>query len=245
MDQEKEQALKSILGDAPAAEVLAGAEAVQKDADDKRTAYKSADDPWAVVLTSLKAAVATMITPPEPVAESPVEPEPVAEKAPPPMVEEDVVTEEPAVVEEQAMDDMGGGEMSADEFLAQIGALIDAKLAPIAGLLDIEKKVAGHVASLMQPYQAQKDASDAEKVAEIASLKAQQTTIVERLAALEGDQPSAWKAPWGGYRATEDDATTTTKEQAETLGLPALDDDAEWQKLRNGLFGLPTNGVTN
>jgi hypothetical protein len=250
MDTEKEAALKTALGDEAATQVLAGAEAVQKDADDRQTAYKS-DDPWAAVLTTLKAAVATMIAPP--VVEP--EPAPVAEKAVTDIPEADAkadveMIDEP-VVEAVAEDP---GEMTYDEFVGEIrrvvreeiGAELKAQLAPLAGMLDIEKKVSGAVQSLMQPYQAQKDDEAAALKALIEEHQLSLKDAQSRLVALEGDQPSAWKAPWGGYRATEDDATTTTKEQAEALGLPALDDDAEWTKLRNGLFGAaPTNGVTN
>lgn len=266
MDTEKEQALKAALGADAAAQVLAGAEAVQKDADDRQTAYKSAD-PFATALAAfgevLKAAMQP--TPPGlPVstanltikADAPVagrwlnneqiealkagqsiepEAEPVAEKAPPPMVEE--VAEE--VVEEQALEPMddGGGEMTADEFLAQIGALIDAKLAPIAGLLDIEKKVAGHVASLMQPFQAQQATKDDETAALKATIAEQQA----RLELLEGDIPPAFKAI-GGYRPSQALDTLVTKAQAEQFGAaPAPEDNPNdpFAEIRSKLLGSP------
>jgi hypothetical protein len=193
------------------------------------------------VTQALKAAVVDMLAPPAPAPEA--ESEPVAEKAPPPVAADAVMEEEEVVVEEQAMEPMddGGGEMTADEFLAQIGALIDAKLAPIAGLLDIEKKVAGHVASLMLPFQAQKDASDAERQQEIATLKATIAEQQQRLAALEGDVPQAFHDPFvAGFRASQSDATVATKEQIDGLELPALSSDAEWDKIYKGLVG--TNG---
>ena len=247
MEPEKEAALKTHLGDDVAAQVIAGAETVQKEADDVKTAYK-ADDPWAAVLTALKGAVAEMIAPP-PVVES------VAEKAPPPAMDAeddpaqggDMGADEPAEGEPPL--DAGGGERSADEFLAQIGDLLDTKFAPLIDALGITQKLDGHLGELktmLGGYQAKKDDADAARQQEIATLKATNAELKERVAALEGDVPNAFRQAFGGYRPSQAAETVVTKDQAPggapppPVGTPT--DDDPFADIKAGLFGGSQNG---
>jgi len=247
MDKEKEAALKASLGDDVAEQILAGAEATQKDADAQGVAYK-ADDPWAAVLTALKGAVAAMVAP---AAES--APEPVTEKAEPSAEEAkaDPMPNDAALVEEEVTLETDPGEMTYDEFIAEIrrvvreelGAELKAQLAPLAGMMDIEKKVSGAVQSLMQPYQAQKDD-------EVARLKTQLAETQRQIAELQGDVPSAFQAAFGGYRPSQA-ADTVLKEGDTPPGgappppPPGTPTDADpFADIKQGLFGAALNGRT-
>jgi len=191
MEATKVAALKTLgFSDTDIADIEARASATEKAADDQQTAYK-AEEPQEITLNGqtyvLKAA-------------EPAEVE--AEKALPPMAEAEVV-EEDAIgempVEEEAYDDAAVTLSAGDiEAISQaIGAAVSQALAPLAGLLDMEKKMQGHVQTLMAPYQAQKDASDAERMSEIATLKASLAETQAKLAELLGDQPIV------GYRPSQ------------------------------------------
>jgi hypothetical protein len=244
MDTEKETAIKALLGDEAATQVIAGAEQVQKDADDRQTAYKSdaavaapvATDPWAALgaqlAQTLKDAVASMVAPPAAV-------EPVAEatkddgEGDMEVMAEEVAIEEPAAVEEDP------GEMTYDEFVQAIRAVVreelsaelKAQIGPLAAGLDIEKKVSSAVQSLMQPYQAQKDD-------EAAQLRQQLKEAQDRLNELEGDIPAAFR-PYSGFRASA--APETILKQAGALPPTGDDESDPFAEIRNKLFGT-TNG---
>lgn len=207
--KERWSAFVTLMGDEAAAREVAGsAEATQKALDDAHTAFKAdttTTDPTADRLAQLEAEIASLKA---------------AAAAP------EVEDEAEYVDDGDMTDDMGGGEMSADEFLGQIGALMDQKIAPLAGLLDIEKKMAGHVQSLMGGYTAQKDAEAAERQAEIATLKA-------RIAALEGDTPIAFR----GFQASADGSTIISTEKAVQLGAPVADDQNPFADITAQLFG--------
>ena len=112
----------------------------------------------------------------------------------PPMIEEAPVEEEKAPEDmpmEEAMpeEDDGGpyvGDMTPEEFSALLSAAFAQAMAPLMGVLDIEKKMAAHVDSVMGGYKTKDDT----RAQEIATLKDQQADIATRLLALEGDQPA-------------------------------------------------------
>lgn len=181
MDETKIAYLRTELkfSDAQIAEIQATAAATEKAAIEQHAAFK-ADEP-----AELPDVVINGITykafPPKPADEAtPVE----------------------AVVEEDAMDDMPMDEEPADDTaltlssgdLAAIGEAIGAQLqgiaAQIMGALDLEKKVAGHVQGLMAPFQAQKDATDAEKAEQIAQLQTALKDTQSKLDELLGLQPA-------------------------------------------------------
>jgi hypothetical protein len=148
-----------------------------------------------------------------------------ATKAPPfPPASEDAAPAEAETKvdgEEMMMDepaDAGGLTLSPED-LSAIGEAFAQQLAPalaqVMGALDLEKKVAGHVQSLMGPYQTQKDAADAEREAQIAELQSTLKATQDRLAELMGETPAAHK----GHRIT--DNPVVTKEQSAALHTPA------------------------
>ena len=181
-DPTKVAALKTLgFSDADITSLQAQAEATEKTASDQGVAYK-ADEPVAEVaeVAELPDLVINGVTykalPPSP---------PPAE----------------AVVEEDAIGDMPmdeapaeGGLTLSPEDLTAIGEAISAALqgsvAQIMGALDLEKKVAGHVQGLLAPYTATKDASDAEKVEQIAQLQTALKDTQSKLDELLGLQPA-------------------------------------------------------
>lgn len=81
------------------------------------------------------------------------------------------------------------GNLSVAEFETMIGTMIANGLAPLVKTLDITGKMSGHMdelKSMMGGY-ATKDDS---RSAELTALKAQQTQLAERIAAIEGHQPA-------------------------------------------------------
>lgn len=204
MDTEKEAALKATLGADAAAQVLQGADAVQKDADDRQTAYKG-DDPWAALGAQIAQTIKSAVAPA--VATVAATPEPVAEKAAADEIEAKAPMDEMAVVEEVEPVAEEPGDMTYDEFVQtirsvvreELAAELKAQIAPLAGMLDIEKKVGSAVQSLMQPYQQQQATKDDARTQEIATLKA-------RIAELEGDIPAAFR-PFAGFHASTDEST--------------------------------------
>jgi hypothetical protein len=146
---------------------------------------------------------------------------------------EEVAIEEPAAVEEDP------GEMTYDEFVQAIRAVVreelsaelKAQIGPLAAGLDIEKKVSSAVQSLMQPYQAQKDD-------EAAQLRQQLKEAQDRLNELEGDIPAAFR-PYSGFRASA--APETILKQAGALPPTGDDESDPFAEIRNKLFGT-TNG---
>lgn len=156
-DEKKIAGLKALnFTDDDIAAIQAQAAATEKSADAQQVAYK-ADEP---LVTDLPDIVINGVTykamPPSP---------PTAADA---VVEEDAIGDMP--MEEEAV----GGLTLSPEDIAAIAEVFQAGLAQVMGALDLEKKVAGHVQGLMQPYQqaqATKDATDAEKAEQITALQ--------------------------------------------------------------------------
>lgn len=117
-------------------------------------------------------------------------PPPKADAAP--AVDETVV-EEDAIDEMPIEEDVGGLTLSPED-IAAIGSAVAEQIGPaiaqVMGALDLEKKVAGHVQGMLAPFQAQKDASDAEKAEQIATLQASLKSTEEKLNELLGLQPA-------------------------------------------------------
>lgn len=194
MDEKKIAALKTLgFSDSDIADIEARASATEKAADDQQTAYKAEEPQQEITIggvTYLLTEKAHPVT--EPVEET-TKDEGEGDI--------EVIAETDAIepVAEEPYDDTAVTLSSGDiEAISQaIGAAVSQALAPLAGLLDMEKKMQGHVQSLMAPYQAQKDASDAERAEEIATLKATLAETQAKLTELIGDQPAA------GYRPSQ------------------------------------------
>jgi hypothetical protein len=172
LDATKVAALKTLgFSDDDITNLQSQAEATEKAAADQGVAYK-ADEPEAVELPDLVInGVTYKALPPSP---------PTAEDA---VVEEDAI--EPMV--DEPVDDtaltLSSGDLSA--IAEAVATALQAGIAQVMGALDLEKKVAGHVQSFMQPYTAQKDATDAEKAEQIAQLQASLKQAQEQTAATE------------------------------------------------------------
>lgn len=203
----KQRTLKEIgFTDAEIATILADAQQKQKSADDQGIAYK-ADEP-------------EDSTGPMPgerfkdyngreYVRSPSEFDPTGmyyavKAAPPPF--EGSPEEESSETADEAMaegDDTGESDPNALTLspgdMQAIGELIAQSLAPLAGLMEMEKKMAGHVQTALAPFQqaqATKDATAAEQAQRITQLETSLKEAKNELAALTGDQPAV------SYRAT-------------------------------------------
>jgi hypothetical protein len=201
LDATKVAALKTLgFSDDDITNLQSQAEATEKAAADQGVAYK-ADDPAvdseAVELPDLVInGVTYKALPPSP---------PTAEDA---VVEEDAI--EPMV--DEPVDDtaltLSSGDLSA--IAEAVATALQAGIAQVMGALDLEKKVAGHVQGLLAPYQATKDATDAEKAEQIAQLQASLKQAQEQTAATEAklNELLGYQPAVKAERASES-ATTT------------------------------------
>lgn len=139
--------------------------------------------------------------------------------------------------EEDAMD--GGADDAMEEPVDENAltlsqgdlAAIQGMIAQVMGALELEKKVAGHVQGLMAPYQATKDASDAEKAEQIAALQTAIKDTQAKLAELTGDQPAA---PYRASQAKDNVLTDATMlAAAKQLADPNANDP--WADIKMGL----------
>lgn len=239
-DPTKVAALKTLgFSDADITGLQAQAEATEKAANEQQIAFK-ADEP-AEEANELPDVVINGVTykafpPKAAAAAAPVEGTPEEESAESP-------EEEKAEMDmgEGDATDAGGLTLSPEDLDAigqAVGAAIQGVASQIMGALDLEKKVAGHVQGLMAPFQAQKDATDAEKTEQIASLKAQQDAIQSKLDELLGLQPAV--AP----RATTAPATALNPfNPADNALLATIKDQvpADQQMYSNGFEDLAKN----
>ena len=184
-------------------EVLNSATAREKALEDQKVAFK-ADEP-AIELPDL---VINGIT----------------YKAMPPMMSASAPDEEtPAETMdeggmEEPADEAGGLTLSSEDLTAisdAVGTAIQGAVAQIMGALDLEKKVGAHVQGLMDPYTAQKDASDAEKAEAI-------TALQTSLKAAEGQQ-AALKAQLDELMGLQPEIVQRASESASTIVNPWLD----------------------
>jgi len=203
LTDEKKTALKALLGgnEELLSELLDNVAITDKAAQAAGTTYKDDATPaWAAALigrieaieVSLKSATAEATE--EPAAEA-------------------VETKDDGMGDMEAMADEGGmGEATlepeGDENMlteGEIGAIANAVVAAITPLLDIEKKMAGHLndmKGLIGGMATTKDAAIAEVKQELAAVK-------EQVADLNGSQPRILA---GGFRASQSPKTITTDE---------------------------------
>ena len=217
MDATKVAALKTLgFSDTDIADIEARASATEKAADDQGTAYK-AEEP-----AELPDMVINGITykafPPKAAEEAPVEAEAV--------VEEDAIGDMP--MEEEPAE--GGLTLSPEDLAAMteaFGAALTQALAPLMGLLDMEKKMQGHVQSMLAPYQATKDAEQAETKHQVAALQAQVTELT-------GDQPAV------PYRASQAKDNVLTDAALLSVTKQAQNGAGPWDEIIKGLgLGQP------
>lgn len=194
MDETKKAALKQLgFSDADITDLETRAAATQKSADDQGVAYK-AEEPAEEETITLNGKTYVLK------AADPV----VEEKAAPPMAEE----EAPAIVEEDAMSpdgEMDGGDglslspedLQACEEACYRGCLraCQEAMAPLMGVLDLEKKMATHVQNALGGYTAQKDAEKAETKQQIDTIAETVKAQGDQLAELIGDQPEVRLRP--------------------------------------------------
>ena len=209
MDETKKAALKALgFSDSDITDLEGRAVQTQKAADDQGVAYK-ADDPEPAEITLngqtyvLKAAPPVVEgAPEEEAAETPVE-----EAAEPPDEADD-----PAALT------LSQGDI--DAIASSIGAAVTQAIQPLLGLLDIEKKMQGHVQGMLAPFQQ----AEAKKDSELAELKETVKTQAATIAEIAGDQPAV------GYRASQardnvlTDASLLAAVKAQNPGAGPWDD---------------------
>jgi hypothetical protein len=192
MDKVKIEGLKAHgFTDDDVTWLLSQASATEKTATDQGVAYK-AEEPVIELPDVVINGVTYKAMPPVP---------PVVEEKDDGEGDMEVMAEEP--MEEEPAE--GGLTLSPEDLTAiseAVAGAIQAGLSQVMGALDLEKKVASHVQGLMQPYQATKDASDAEKAEQIATLQAslkdheaRQTALKAQLDELMGLQPEIVQRP--------------------------------------------------
>lgn len=234
---EKIAGMKAIgFTDDDIAEFSGNATATEKTADGMLVASKADDPAVDVPMPGQRFKAANG----EEYIKSPSELDPTgmyyATKAFPPKAA-DAEPEVEAVVEEDAIDDMPiedepaeGGLTLSPEDLTALGQLINESMqgiaAQIMGALDLEKKVAGHVQGMMAPYQATKDAEQAQTKEQIAALST-------KVAQLSGDQPAV------PYRASaaKDNVLTDATMLAAAKQLADPNGADPWADIKRG-FGL-------
>lgn len=227
LTDEKKKEFEALAGDAESrqflTDLLSTVQATDKAAQEQAT-YKDAPD-WAQALIARMDALETR------------------EKAAPPFVTEE---QEETVVEEKVDGELmveeesaGGLTLSTEDLQAiaeTIGASISQALAPLAGMLDIEKKMQAHVQSVMGGYQTQKDAQDAERAQQITDLQTTLKATQDKLAELLGETPAAYK----GHRITDNPIVSETrKEQLISVPPTAADFDPIVAQLAGNGVKLP------
>ena len=209
MDETKKAALKALgFSDSDILDLEGRAVQTQKSADDQGVAYKADEpaEPQEITLNGqtyvLKAAPPIEGTPEEEAAETP---------------------EEEAIEPPDEMDDPTALTLSAgdiDAIASSIGAAVTQAIQPLLGLLDIEKKMQGHVQGMLAPFQQ----AEAKKDTEQAELREQLKATQDKLAEIVGDAPAV------GYRATQakdnllTDATLLAVVKAQNPGAGPWDD---------------------
>lgn len=222
LTEAKKAALASRVGPDILAELLAQVEATEKAADQAGVAYKSAQRVavWDEASASWLEVVAKAAPP---VDALPDEIPAVDAKAEGDMAMGEEVIEEPV--------DEGRvfvGDMSPDEFMGLLQSGIAAALAPLTEALNIEAKMRGvidEVKSTVSAYTTQKDATEAERLAQIEALKAETATLkaaqdqaAAKLSELLGDQPRA-----AGFRASQSETTVIDAAHALKNAQPQSD----------------------
>lgn len=226
LTDEKKKEFEALAGDAESrqflADLLSTVQTTDKAAQETAT-YKDAPD-WAQALIARIDALE--------VREKAAPPFPPAEEET--VIEEKIDGEEMAPMEEEPT---GGLTLSPEDLTAiteVFTTAIQSALAPVVGMLDIEKKVAGHVQSMLAPYQTQKDASDAERMQEIATLKEAIETQQAKLAELLGETPRAY------HRITDNPVVSEARKEQLVPPTQTDFDPIVTQLMGNGVH-LPGN----
>lgn len=229
MTDAKRKEFEARLGADVVASILGEAERTEKSADAMGVRHKG-DSPPPVGTVATWDGEAWVTTKAE--GDLPPEIPAVDAKAEGDMALDEEVIEEPV--------DEGGvfvGDMSPDEFMGMLQSGIAAALAPLTEALNIEAKMRGvidEVKSTVGAYTTQKDATEAERLAQIealkaetATLKAAQETNAAKLAELLGDQPRT-----AGFRASQAESTVISATHALKDAAPKNDGNYI------GFFGL-------
>ena len=215
------------------------AEATEKAADAQQVAYK-ADEAETEYPDVVLNGITYKAFPPK-VAAAPIEGSPEEETAESP--------EEEAAEPDAGMDDTGGGLTLSPEDISAIGqAVSDAlttALGPLVSTMDLTNKIGNHMNDLktmMGGYTAKKDASDAERAEQIASLQTALKDTQGKLDELLGLQPAvaprASEAPSSivnPFNPADNKLLQAIKDQVPADQLPQYSNEFEDLKLK--LFG--------
>ncbi len=161
------------------------------------------------------------------------------------VVETDAIGDAPmdeTVVEEPAAE--GGLTLSPediDAITAAVTTALQAGLAQVMGAMDLEKKVAGHVQGLMAPYQATKDSEQAERDAQVATLKATIESTQTKLDELLGLQPAVAARPTESAQTVINPWIPQDAQLLESIKNQAPAGDFAFGDLVQNLFGTQTN----
>jgi hypothetical protein len=180
MDETKKAYLRDTLkfSDTDIAEIEARATATEKAADDARTAFK-AEEPADLPDVIINGVTYKAFKPIEEDAAAPVE----EDKAMPGNAAEDALDGGADDAMEEPDADPNALTLSQGDLDAINGMIVSA-VGQIMGGLELDKKVAGHVQTLMAPYQQQQATKEAALTTQVAELQ-------QQLKELTGDQPAA------------------------------------------------------
>jgi len=227
-------------------QVLDGATSREKALEEQQVAYK-ADEPAVDAAPELPDIVINGVT---------------YKAFPPPKTDaatEDVTVEAKALPGNAAEDALDGGADDAMEEPAAEGGLtlspedlsaisdavataLQAGLAQVMGAMDLEKKVAGHVQGMMAPYTATKDSEQAERDAQVATLKQTIESTQTKLDELLGLQPAVTARPTESAQTVINPWIPSDAQLLESIKAQApAGDQFAFGDLVQNLFGTQTN----
>lgn len=215
---EKLTALKALLGDEGAAQLLAGVQQTDKAAQAAGVAFKSADAPPAeITLNGVTYTVKAPMPPAQMMQAAMTEAADAAAGMPAPAAAEageELEAEGEAITDDTDLMDLTVGDLLNVLRQAMSGMYEDtaAKMAEMKQQYEAMGKAFGQM-------QQQKDDSAATLAAEVATLKQTLAATEQRLKELEGDQPSAR----GGYRASQSAATVIDPATLKAAGITPAD----------------------
>ena len=240
MDETKIAYLRTELkfSDAEIAEIQATAAATEKAADEQQVAYKADEPEYPDVV--LNGITYKAFPPKAAAASAPIEGSSEEEAAESP--------EEAAAEPDAGMDDGSGLTLSPEDISAIGQAVSDAlttALGPLVSTMDLTNKIGNHMNDLktmMGGYTAKKDATDAERAEQIASLQTSLKDTQSKLDELLGLQPAvaprASEAPSSivnPFNPADNKLLQAIKDQVAPDQLPQYSNEFEDLKLK--LFG--------
>ena len=248
LDATKVAALKTLgFSDDDITNLQAQAQATEKAADAQQVAYK-ADEPAAEAAPELPDIVINGVTYkafPPPKTDAATEDVTVEAKALPGNAAEDALDGGADDAQETPDDSAGGLTLSPEDLSAisdAVATALQAGLAQVMGAMDLEKKVAGHVQGLMAPFQATKDATDAERAAEVATLKQTIESTQTKLDELLGLQPAVTQRPTESNSTVINPWIPSDAQLLESIKAQApAGDQFAFGDLVQNLFGTQTN----